>query len=153
MLQNCITSFLITQCFCNVLTPKPYIVSSFNDRNFVFFIMEHFLYNAHTIPNIYTHFFKPLYDSLRGFHFVTPFFKGSKRGVHFRPPFVRHSKLKLRPKYRLGSLKLKGGESSPPFQLVSLTKSYNSFQYKSGFSIVRYFQHISLEIGFLSRYF
>ena len=47
---------------------------------------------------------KTLYDSLRG-----PFvFKGSKRGVHFRPPFVRHSKLKLRLKYSLGSLKLKG---------------------------------------------
>ena len=66
MLQNCITSFLITQFFCNVLTPKSYIVSTFNDRNFIFFIMEHFLYDAHTIPNVYTHFFKPLYDSLRG---------------------------------------------------------------------------------------
>ena len=39
-------------------TPKPYFVSTFNDSNFVFFIMEHFLYDAHTIPNVYTHFFK-----------------------------------------------------------------------------------------------
>ena len=28
--------------------------------------MEHFLYDTHTIRNTYTHFFKPLYDSLRG---------------------------------------------------------------------------------------
>ena len=114
MLQNCITSFLITQCFCNVLTAKLYFVSTFNERNFIFFIMEHFLYDTHTIPNIYTHFFKPLYDSLRGFHFVTLFFKGSERGVHFRPPFVRHSKLNLRPKYSLGSLKLRGGGANHP---------------------------------------
>ena len=48
--------------------------------------MEHFLYDAHTIPNIYTHFFKSLYDSLRGFHFIAPFFKGSKRGSILDPP-------------------------------------------------------------------
>ena len=67
--------------------------------------MERFLCDTHTKPNVYTHFFKPLYDSLRGFHFVTPFLKDPKGGS-ILDPFIRHSKLKLRPKHSLGSLKM-----------------------------------------------
>ena len=50
------------------------------------FLMEHFLYDAHTIPNIYTHFFKPLYDSLRGSISLPPFLKDPNGGSILDPP-------------------------------------------------------------------
>ena len=47
----------IMEIIRGITSLKPYFTIDFDDRNFVFFIMKHFLYDTHTIPNIYIYIF------------------------------------------------------------------------------------------------
>ena len=71
----------IMETIRGVTSLEPYFTIDFDDRNFISFIMKHFLYDTHTIPNIYTHLFKPLYDSLRGSISFHSFSKDPKGGL------------------------------------------------------------------------